>query len=201
MVLIPTVIEQSGRGERAFDIYSRLLKERIIFFSAEFNDDTAALICAQLLFLESENPSQDISMYINSPGGAVHSCTAIYDTMQYIKCDVSTICMGMAASCGSIILAAGAPGKRYMLPNAQVMIHQPHGGGRGQETDMRIRYEEMKKSREWVESIYVKHCGQKKAAVNKAIERDYYMNADQAKEFGIVDHIVAYHNDLEKKAS
>lgn len=188
--LVPTVIEQTNRGERAFDIYSRLLKERIIFLTGEVNDHVSSLICAQLLFLESENPKKDISFYINSPGGVVTAGLAMYDTMQYIKPDVSTVCIGQAASAGSLLLMAGAAGKRYSLPNSRIMVHQPSGGARGQATDIEIQAKEILRLREMLNDLYVKHCGQKLAVVEKAMERDNFMSPDEAKKFGLIDHVV-----------
>jgi len=188
--LVPTVIESTNRGERAFDIYSRLLKERIIFLTGEVNDHISSLICAQLLFLESENPSKPISFYINSPGGVVTSGLAMYDTMQYIKPEVSTVCIGQAASMGSLLLTAGAAGQRYALPNARVMIHQPSGGARGQATDIEIQAKEILKLRSQLNNLYVGHTGQKLAVIEKAMERDNFMSADEAKKFGLIDHVV-----------
>ncbi len=188
--LVPTVIEQTNRGERAFDIYSRLLKERIIFLTGEVNDHVSSLICAQLLFLESENPKKDISFYINSPGGVVTSGLAMYDTMQYIRPDVSTVCIGQAASMGSLLLAAGAKGKRYSVPNARIMVHQPSGGARGQATDIEIQAREILRLRERLNKLYVHHTGQKLAVIEKAMDRDNFMGAEEAKEFGLIDHVV-----------
>ncbi len=188
--LIPMVVEQTQRGERSYDIYSRLLKDRIIFLTGGVNDHVASLISAQLLFLESENPTQDISFYINSPGGVVTAGLAIYDTMQYIRCDVSTVCLGLAASMGSLLLTAGAPGKRYCLPYAKVMIHQPSGGVQGQATDIEIHAREIIKTRKMLNEIYVKHTGQPYEMVEDAVERDRYMSPTEAQEFGIVDHVV-----------
>lgn len=188
--LIPTVIEQTNRGERAFDIYSRLLKERIIFLTGEVNDHVSSLICAQLLFLESENPKKDISFYINSPGGVVTSGLSMYDTMQYIKPQVSTVCIGQAASMGSLLLTAGEKGKRYSLPNSRIMIHQPSGGARGQASDIEIQAREILRLRERLNQIYVDHTGQKLAAIEKAMDRDNFMSADEAKSFGLIDHVV-----------
>ncbi|MCB1532436.1 MAG: ATP-dependent Clp endopeptidase proteolytic subunit ClpP [Alphaproteobacteria bacterium] len=188
--LIPTVIEQTNRGERAFDIYSRLLKERIIFLTGEVNDYVSSLICAQLLFLESENPKKPISFYINSPGGVVTSGLAMYDTMQYIKPEVSTVCIGQAASMGSLLLAAGAKGKRYSLPNSRIMIHQPSGGARGQASDIEIQAKEILRLRERLNEIYVHHTGQKLADIEKAMDRDNFMSAEEAKKFGLVDDVV-----------
>lgn len=188
--LVPTVIEQTNRGERAFDIYSRLLKERIIFLTGEVNDHVSSLICAQLLFLESENPKKDISFYINSPGGVVTSGLAMYDTMQYIRPDVSTVCIGQAASMGSLLLTAGAKGKRYAVPNARIMVHQPSGGARGQATDIEIQAREILRLRERLNKLYVHHTGQKLATIEKAMERDNFMGAEEAKEFGLIDSVV-----------
>ena len=188
--LVPTVIESTNRGERAFDIYSRLLKERIIFLTGEVNDHISSLICAQLLFLESENPKKEISFYINSPGGVVTSGMAMYDTMQYIKPEVSTVCIGQAASMGSLLLAAGAAGKRYSLPNSRIMIHQPSGGARGQATDIEIQAREILRLRENLNNIYVKHTGQKLLVIEEAMERDNFMSAQEAKNFGLIDHVV-----------
>lgn len=191
--LIPTVIEQTNRGERAFDIYSRLLKERIIFLTGEVNDHVSSLICAQLLFLESENPKKDISFYINSPGGVVTSGLAMYDTMQYIRPQVSTVCIGQAASMGSLLLAGGAKDKRFALPNARIMIHQPHGGARGQASDIEIQAREILRLRERLNEIYVKHTGQKLAAIEKAMDRDNFMSGEEAKDFGLIDSVVELH--------
>jgi ATP-dependent Clp protease, protease subunit len=188
--LVPTVIEQTNRGERAFDIYSRLLKERIIFLTGQVEDGVSAVICAQLLFLESENPTKDISFYINSPGGVVTSGMAMYDTMQYIKPAVSTVCIGQAASMGSLLLTAGAAGKRYSLPNARIMIHQPSGGAQGQATDIEIQAREILRLRANLNNIYVKHTGRKLADIEKAMERDNFMSADEAKKFGLIDEVV-----------
>jgi ATP-dependent Clp protease, protease subunit len=189
--LVPMVVEQSSRGERAYDIYSRLLKERIIFLVGGINDAVASLISAQLLFLESENPSKDIAIYINSPGGIVTSGLAIYDTMQYIRCDVSTVCIGQAASMGSLLLAAGKPGKRFALPNSRIMIHQPSGGAQGQASDIEIQAREILALRSRLNDIYVKHTGQTLDRVAAAVERDYFMSPTEAKEFGVVDAVMA----------
>lgn len=194
--LIPMVIEQTARGERSFDIYSRLLKERIIFLTGPVHDDVAALICAQLLFLESENPDKDISFYINSPGGVVTSAMAMYDTMHYIKPDVSTVCVGQAASAGSLLLTAGAPGKRYVLPNARIMVHQPSGGAQGMASDIEIQAREILKLREKLNNIYVHHTGRKLEEVEKVMDRDTFMSAEEALKFGLVDHIVKERGDL-----
>jgi ATP-dependent Clp protease protease subunit len=188
--LVPTVIEQTNRGERAFDIYSRLLKERIIFLTGEVHDGVSALICAQLLFLESENPKKEISFYINSPGGVVTSGLAMYDTMQYIKPQVSTVCIGQAASMGSLLLTAGAKDKRFSLPNSRIMIHQPSGGARGQATDIEIQAREILRLRERLNQIYVDHTGQKLDVIERAMERDNFMSAEEAQKFGLIDHVV-----------
>ena len=189
--LVPMVIEQTSRGERSFDIYSRLLKERIVFLTGEVHDEVASLICAQLLFLESENPNKDISFYINSPGGVVTSGMAIFDTMNYIHCDVSTLCIGQAASMGSLLLCAGAKGKRFCLPNARVMIHQPSGGFRGQATDIEIHAREILTLRSRLNNIYVERTGQTLETIEKAMERDNFMSAEEAKNFGLVDEVVS----------
>jgi len=188
--LIPMVVETTNRGERSYDIYSRLLKERIIFLTGGVNDDVASVICAQLLFLESENPTKDISFYINSPGGVVTSGLAIYDTMHYIRPEVSTVCIGQAASMGSLLLCAGTPGKRYALPNARVMIHQPSGGAQGQATDIEIQAREILKIRARLNDIYVEHTGQKLDIIEKAVERDSYLSPEEAKDFGLIDQVV-----------
>lgn len=188
--LVPTVIEQTNRGERAFDIYSRLLKERIIFLTGQVEDGVSAVICAQLLFLESENPTKDISFYINSPGGVVTSGMAMYDTMQYIKPEVSTVCIGQAASMGSLLLTAGAKGKRFSLPSARIMIHQPSGGAQGQATDIEIQAKEILRLRAYLNNVYVKHTGRKLADIEKAMERDNFMSAEEAKKFGLIDEVV-----------
>ena len=189
MALVPTVVEQTSRGERAYDIYSRLLKERIIFLADEVNDTTASLVIAQLLFLESEDPTKDISLYINSPGGSVTAGMAIYDTMQYIKCDVSTICIGMAASMGAFILSGGAKGKRFALPNAEIMIHQPLGGTRGQATDMKIHTDHIIRTREKLNQILSENTGKPIEEIEKDTERDNFLTAEQALEYGLIDHI------------
>ena len=188
--LVPMVVEQTARGERAFDIYSRLLKERIIFLTGPVYDQVSALICAQLLFLESENPSKDIAFYINSPGGVVSAGLAIYDTMQYIRSPVSTVCIGQAASMGSLLLASGAKGKRYALPNARVMVHQPSGGAQGQASDIEIQAREILILRKRLNEIYVRHTGQPLDAIERKLERDSYMSADEARDFGLVDQVV-----------
>ncbi len=194
--LVPMVVEQTNRGERAYDIYSRLLKERIIFLTGGVEDHGANLICAQLLFLESENPSKDIAFYINSPGGVVTSALAMYDTMQYIKCDVSTVCIGQAASAGSLLLTAGAAGKRFSLPHSRIMVHQPSGGAQGQATDIEIQAREILRLREILNGMYVRHTGQKLENIEKAMERDNFMSAQEAKNFGLIDHVVSSRSDL-----
>jgi ATP-dependent Clp protease protease subunit len=188
--LVPMVVETTNRGERAYDIYSRLLKERIIFLTGGVNDDVSSLVCAQLLFLESENPTKDISFYINSPGGIVSSGLAIYDTMRYIRPDVSTVCVGQAASMGSLLLCAGTPEKRYALPNSRVMVHQPSGGAQGQAADIEIQAREILKLRERLNQIYVEHTGQDLETIEKAMDRDNFMGPDEAKEFGLIDEVV-----------
>ena len=188
--LVPMVVEQTARGERAYDIYSRLLKERIIFLTGPVYDQMSALICAQLLFLESENPAKDIAFYINSPGGVVSAGLAIYDTMQYVRCPVSTVCIGQAASMGSLLLCAGARGKRYALPNARVMVHQPSGGAQGQAADIEIQAREILTLRSRLNEIYNKHTGQSIEAIEAKLERDSYMSAEEARVFGIVDEVV-----------
>src|SRR5829696_8583270 len=188
--LVPMVVEQTARGERAFDIYSRLLKERIIFLTGPVYDQVSALICAQLLFLESENPNKDIAFYINSPGGVVSAGLAMYDTMQYIRSPVSTVCIGQAASMGSLLLCAGAKGKRFALPNARVMVHQPSGGAQGQATDIEIQAREILKLRQRLNEIYVRHTGQPLDVIERKLERDSFMSAEEAREFGLVDQVV-----------
>ena len=188
--LVPMVVEQTARGERAFDIYSRLLKERIIFVVGPVDDNMSTLICAQLLFLESENPKKDISMYINSPGGIVTSGLAIYDTMQYIRPDVSTVCFGQAASMGSLLLTSGAKGKRYSLPNCRVMLHQPSGGFQGQATDIEIHAKEILDLKSRLNEIYHKHTGKPVKDIEKALERDNFLKPEDAKAFGLIDHVV-----------
>ena len=191
--LVPMVDEQSSRGERSFDIFSRLLRERIIFITGPIDDSTAALVTAQLLFLESENPKKPISFYINSPGGVVTSGLAMYDTMQYIKPDVHTVCMGQAASMGSLLLTAGQKGHRYSLPNSRIMIHQPSGGARGQASDIEIQAQEILRLRARLNDMYVHHTGQKLADVEKAMDRDNFMSAEEAKKFGLIDEVVESH--------
>ncbi len=190
--LVPMVVEQTNRGERAYDIFSRLLKERIIFISGPVEDMVAGLVTAQLLFLEAENPKKDISMYINSPGGVVSSGLAMYDTMQYIRPEVSTMCIGQAASMGSLLLAAGAPGKRYLLPNSRVMVHQPSGGFQGQASDIARHAEEIAKIKHRLNQIYVQHTGQSLESVEQALDRDNFLSAQEALEFGIVDEILEH---------
>ena len=188
--LVPMVVEQTNRGERAYDIYSRLLKERIIFLVGPVHDTVSSLICAQLLFLEAENPTKDIAFYINSPGGVVTSGLAIYDTMQYIRSPVSTVCIGQAASMGSLLLCAGATGKRFALPNANIMIHQPSGGFQGQASDIEIQAREILRLRARLNEIYVKHTGQPLDVVSSAVERDRFMTPTEAKDFGLIDEVV-----------
>ncbi len=190
--LVPMVVEQTARGERAFDIYSRLLKERIIFVVGPVSDHMASLVCAQLLFLESENPTKDISIYINSPGGIVTSGLAMYDTMQYVRPDISTVCVGQAASMGSFLLTAGTKGKRYALPNARIMVHQPSGGAQGQATDIEIQAREILNTRARLNAIYVKHTGQTLAAIEAAVERDRFMSPEEAKTFGLIDQVMTH---------
>jgi len=193
--LVPMVVEQTNRGERAYDIYSRLLKERIIFLTGPVGDEVASLICAQLLFLEAENPNKDISFYINSPGGVVTSGMSIYDTMQYIRPDVATLCVGQAASMGSLLLAGGAKGKRYALPNARIMVHQPSGGFQGQATDIEVHAQEILKIRARLNEIYSVHTGQPVDAIAEALERDRFYTADEARDFGLIDQVVEKRGD------
>ena len=190
MALVPYVIEQNSRGERSYDIYSRLLKDRIIFLGEEINDATASVVVAQLLFLESEDPGKDIHMYINSPGGSVTAGMAIYDTMNYIKCDVSTTCIGMAASMGAFLLSSGAKGKRYALPNAEIMIHQPLGGAQGQATEIQIAAEHILKTKKKLNEILAGNSGQPVEIVEKDTDRDNWMSADEAKDYGLVDQVI-----------
>ena len=190
MSLVPMVVEQTNRGERSYDIYSRLLKDRIIFLSDEVNDVTASLVVAQMLFLEAEDPDKDINLYINSPGGSITAGMAIYDTMQYIKCDVSTICIGMAASMGAFLLAAGAKGKRFALPNSEVMIHQPLGGMQGQATDIKIHAERIIKMKETLNKILSERTGKSYGQICMDTERDNFMSANDAKEYGLVDEVI-----------
>jgi ATP-dependent Clp protease protease subunit len=202
--LIPMVVEQTSRGERSFDIYSRLLKERIIFLVGPVNDAMASLVCAQLLFLESESPSKDISLYINSPGGLVTAGLAIYDTMQYIRPDLSTVCIGQAASMGSLLLTAGTKGKRFSLPHSRLMIHQPSGGFQGQAADIEIHAKEILQLRARLNDIYVKHTGQPLAAIEDAMDRDKFLSPSEAKAFGLIDEVVTSRPpsaDQEKKAA
>ena len=187
--LVPMVVEQSARGERAFDIYSRLLKERIIFLTGPVEDGMAALITAQLLFLESENPKKEIAMYINSPGGVVTSGLAIYDTMQYIRSPVATVCIGMAASMGSFLLAAGEPGHRVALPNARIMVHQPSGGFRGQASDIERHAEDIIKTKKRLNALYAKHTGKPVEEIERSLDRDNFLSAEESKDFGLVDHV------------
>lgn len=193
MALVPMVVEQTGRGERSYDIYSRLLRERIIFLSGEVNNVTADLIVAQLLFLESEDPDKDIQIYINSPGGSVSAGMAIYDTMQYIRSDVSTICIGLAASMGAFLLAAGTPGKRYALPNSDIMIHQPLGGAQGQAADIIIQAEKIKNVRKRMNEILSARTGQTLKKIERDTDRDFYMTAEEAVKYGIVDAVIEKH--------
>ncbi len=187
MSLVPMVVEQTSRGERAYDIFSRLLKERIIFLTGPFEDGMSSLICAQLLFLESENPKKEIAIYINSPGGVVTSALAIYDTMQYVKCPVSTLCMGMAASAGSLILTAGEAGRRVALPNSRIMVHQPSGGFQGKVSDIERHAEDIIKTKRRLNEIYVKHTGQPYEVVERTLDRDHFLDAEEAKAWGLVD--------------
>ena len=189
--MVPMVVEQSGRGERSYDIYSRLLKERVIFLVGEVNDQTANLVVAQLLFLESENPEKDISFYINSPGGSVSAGMAIYDTMNFIKPDVSTLCTGFAASMGAFLLSAGAKGKRFSLPNSKIMIHQPSGGAQGQATEIEISAREILKTRQQLNKILAENTGQPLEKVERDTERDYYLDANEAKDYGLIDQVIA----------
>ena len=196
MDLIPMVVEQTGRGERSYDIFSRLLKERIIFLSGEVNDASSTLIVAQLIFLEAENPDKDIFMYINSPGGVITSGMAIYDTMKYIKPDVATLCIGQACSMGSFLLSAGTKGKRFALPNARIMIHQPLGGFRGQATDIEIHAREILNIRHRMNTLYSEHCNKPIQEIEKAVERDNFMSAEESLKFGLIDKIITNRNEL-----
>ena len=196
--LIPMVVEQTSRGERSYDIYSRLLKERIIFLTGVIEDNVASLICAQVLFLESENPNKDISFYINSSGGAVTSGLAIYDTMQYIKPDITTVCIGQAASMGSLLLTAGSKNKRYALPHSRIMVHQPSGGVQGQASDIQIHANEILTIRKKLNEIYVLHTGQNIKKIEEYLDRDSFMGPDEAKDFGLIDKIVNKREDVEK---
>ena len=193
MSLVPVVVEESSRGERSYDIFSRLLKERIIFLDEDVNDISAGLVVAQLLFLESEDPTKDINLYINSPGGSVTAGMAIYDTMQYVKCDVSTICIGMAASMGAFLLSGGTKGKRYALPNAEIMIHQPSGGAQGQATDIRIVADQILKTKKKLNEILAENTGQPLEVIERDTERDNYMTAEEAKAYGLIDEVIAHH--------
>jgi len=199
--LVPMVVETTNRGERAYDIYSRLLKERIVFLTGPVEDNVASLVCAQLLFLESENPKKDIAFYINSPGGIVTSGLAIYDTMQYIKPAISTVCIGQAASMGSLLLAAGEKAARFALPNSRIMIHQPSGGAQGQATDIEIQAKEILDLRKRLNDIYVAHTGQDFQVIEEAVERDRYMSPEEAKKFGLIDEVVDKRPELEEGSS
>jgi len=196
--LIPMVIEQSSRGERAYDIYSRLLKDRIIFIGTAINDEVANLLVAQLLFLESEDPDKDINFYINSPGGVVTAGMAIYDTMQYIKPDIATVCIGQAASMGAVLLAAGAKGKRYSLPNSRIMVHQPMGGAQGQASDIAIQAKEILRMKDTINEILARHTGQDLERIRLDTDRDFFMAGDEAKEYGLIDHVISSRDDLDK---
>jgi ATP-dependent Clp protease protease subunit len=196
--IIPMVIEQSSRGERAYDIYSRLLKDRIIFLGTAINDEVANLLIAQLLFLESEDPDKDINFYINSPGGLVTAGLAVYDTMQYIKPDVTTVCIGQAASMGALLLASGAAGKRYSLPNSRILIHQPMGGFQGQASDIEIQAKEILRMKETLNQILVKHTGKDLNQIQQDTDRDYFMSGKEASDYGIVDHVISNRDDLDR---
>ena len=198
MPLVPMVIEQSSRGERAYDIYSRLLKDRIIFLGSGINDEIANLLIAQLLFLESEDPDKDINFYINSPGGVVTAGLAVYDTMQYIKPDIATVCIGQAASMGALLLAAGAPGKRYALPHSRILIHQPLGGSQGQASDIAIQAKEILRMRDSLNNILAVHTGREIDQINTDTDRDFFMSGDEAKEYGLIDHVMVSRDDLDK---
>ena len=191
MALVPMVVQQTNRGERSYDIYSRLLNDRIIFLADEVNDVTASLVVAQMLFLEAEDPDKDISLYINSPGGSVSAGLAIYDTMNFIKCDVSTICIGMAASMGAFLLSSGAKGKRFALPNSEIMIHQPLGGARGQATDIQIQAEQILRIKKTMNELLAQNTGKPLKTIEKDTDRDHFMTAEQAKEYGLIDEIIA----------
>ena len=188
---VPIVVEQSSRGERSFDIFSRLLRERIVFLNGPIDDNVSALVCAQLLFLEAESPAKEIAMYINSPGGVVTSGFAIYDTMQYIKCPISTVCMGFAASMASFLLMAGEPGRRISLPNARIMVHQPSGGFQGQASDIERHAQDIVKMKKRMIGLYAKHCNRSAEEVERTLDRDFFMTADEAKDWGLVDHVYA----------
>jgi len=196
--LIPMVIEQSSRGERAYDIYSRLLKDRIIFLGTALNDEVANVLIAQLLFLESEDPDKDINFYINSPGGLVTAGMAVYDTMQYIKSDVTTVCIGQAASMGAVLLTAGAEGKRYSLPNSRILIHQPMGGFQGQASDIEIQAKEILRMKDTLNRILVRHSGKDLEQIQNDTDRDFFMSGQEAKEYGIIDHVITTRDDLDK---
>ena len=198
MPLVPMVIEQSSRGERAYDIYSRLLKDRIIFLGSGINDEIANLLIAQLLFLESEDPDKDINFYINSPGGVVTAGLAVYDTMQYIKPDIATVCIGQAASMGALLLAAGAPGKRYALPHSRILIHQPLGGSQGQASDIAIQAKEILRMRDSLNKILASHTGREIEQINTDTDRDFFMSGDEAKEYGLIDHVMASRSYLDE---
>lgn len=198
MPIIPMVIEQSSRGERAYDIYSRLLKDRIIFLGTQINDEIANLLIAQLLFLESEDPDKDINFYINSPGGLVTAGLAVYDTMQYIKPDVTTVCIGQAASMGALLLCAGKDGKRYSLPNSRILIHQPMGGFQGQASDIEIQAKEILRMKETLNSILVRHTGKNLEQIQRDTDRDYFMTGTEARDYGIVDHVITNRDDLDR---
>ncbi|MHB8284522.1 MAG: ATP-dependent Clp protease proteolytic subunit [Caulobacteraceae bacterium] len=200
MSLVPMVVEQTSRGERAYDIFSRLLKERIIFLTGPVEDGMASLITAQLLFLESENPKKEIAMYINSPGGVVTSGMAIYDTMQYIRSPVSTVCIGMAASMGSFLLAAGEPGHRIALPNARIMVHQPSGGFRGQASDIERHAEDIIKTKKRLNALYAKHTGKPIEEIERALDRDNFLDAEESKNFGLIDHVYEKRDEAEAEA-
>jgi len=196
--LIPMVIEQSSRGERAYDIYSRLLKDRIIFLGTAMNDEVANLIIAQLLFLESEDPDKDINFYINSPGGLVTAGLAVYDTMQYIKPDITTVCIGQAASMGAVLLAAGTKGKRYSLPNSRILIHQPMGGFQGQASDIEIQAKEILRMKDRLNQILMKHTGKAIDNIQKDTDRDFFMSGEEARKYGLIDHVIANRDDLDR---
>lgn len=198
MPLIPMVIEQSSRGERAYDIYSRLLKDRIIFLGTAINDEVANLIIAQLLFLESEDPGKELNFYINSPGGLVTAGLAVYDTMQYIKPDIATVCIGQAASMGAVLLAAGTKGKRYSLPNSRILIHQPMGGFQGQASDIAIQAQEILRLKETLNAIFADHTGKDLKQIQTDTDRDYFMSGDEARTYGLVDHVITNRDDLDK---
>ncbi|MGE0708254.1 MAG: ATP-dependent Clp endopeptidase proteolytic subunit ClpP [Planctomycetota bacterium] len=199
MTLIPTVVEKTGRGERSYDIYSRLLKERIIFIGDPISDGVANVVMAQLLFLQFENKNQDINLYINSPGGSITAGMAIYDTMQFVQCDIATYCIGQAASMGAVLLAAGTPGKRYALPHSRVMIHQPWGGAEGTVADIEIQASEIKHQKHTLNEVLAKHTGQTVERLAADADRDFFMTADEAKDYGLVDHVVAAVYNTEKK--